>query len=33
MPTRTEEIPPDLVVDFDITDPALAEPHARLAEL
>ncbi|KAA9156747.1 cytochrome P450 [Amycolatopsis acidicola] len=33
MPARTDEIPPELVVDFDITDPALAVPHERLAEL
>lgn len=33
MPTRVEDVPPELVVDFDITDPALADPHARLAEI
>ena len=31
MPTRTEDVPADLVVDFDITDPALAIPHETLA--
>lgn len=33
MPTRLEDVPKELIVDFDITDPALADPHARLAEI
>jgi cytochrome P450 len=33
MPTQTADVPPELVVDFDITDPALAVPHEALAEL
>lgn len=33
MPSRLEDIPRDLIVDFDITDPALADPHRRLAEI
>lgn len=33
MPTRLEDVPPELVVDFDITDPALADPHLRLAQI
>ncbi|MCE3550855.1 cytochrome P450 [Pseudonocardia sp. RS11V-5] len=31
MPTRTEDVPAELVVDFDIADPALAVPHETLA--
>ena len=33
MATRVEDVPEGLVVDFDITDPLLADPHARLAEI
>lgn len=33
MPSRLEDIPSELIVDFDITDPALSDPHDRLAEL
>jgi cytochrome P450 len=31
MPTRIEDVPAELVVDFDIADPALAVPHETLA--
>lgn len=33
MSSKLEEIPKHLIVDFDITDPALADPHRRLAEI
>lgn len=33
VPSRIEDIPKDLIVDFDITDPTLADPHQRLAEI
>ncbi|MEQ3549918.1 cytochrome P450 [Pseudonocardia nematodicida] len=33
MPTQTADVPRALVVDFDITDPGLATPHAVLAEM
>ncbi|GAA4711159.1 cytochrome P450 [Pseudonocardia yuanmonensis] len=33
MPTRLEDVPPELITDFDITDPALSSPHAALAAL
>lgn len=33
MTARVDEIPAELIVDFDITDPALSVPHERLAEL
>ncbi|GAA4546613.1 cytochrome P450 [Pseudonocardia xishanensis] len=33
MPTQTADVPSELVVDFDITDPALAVPHEMLSAL
>src|SRR5215475_422131 len=33
MPTRLEDVPAELVVDFDITDPAYASPHRWLSEM
>lgn len=33
MPTKLEDVPQELIVDFDITDPELADPHERLAEI
>jgi hypothetical protein len=34
MPTRLEDVPPELVVDFDVHDPALVDVvHERLARL